>query len=289
MFLRNIFLNRQTLNAVMLITASAAFASLSGCGEKSTATVLAKVNDEAITDADVDFTIERSFDRAYITSADAELQQKILDSLIASRAIKQLVLKELSPEEIAKIKNLSKAYEEELYVKEYLQRHVTPAPVTAEMVQDYYTKHPEEFGAETIRDFELLKAPATLDEKQRDALLKKVGAIRGATNWPGSASLWQTELKLQFQQGRNKAGLLNKTLEQKIGTLKQGETSDAFYIDGELHLVRVTNVVQSAPKSLAEVSGDIRKRLAPLMLRDAVKKASEEARTKVKIVLTERD
>jgi hypothetical protein len=261
---------------------------LSGCGEKTgnAVTVLAQVGDEKITNQDVDFTIERSFDRSQLTTVDASLQQKILDSLIASHAMKQLVMADMQPEEIQKIKNLSKAYEEELYVKEYLQRHVTPAPVTAEMVQDYYNEHPEEFGAETLRDFELLKAPAQLEEAQRDLLLKKIEAIRSASNWSGSAKAWQQELKLQYQQGRNKAGLLHKTLEQKINAIAQGETSSVFYIDGELYLVRVNGLEQLPPKALSEVSDNIRKRLAPLLLRDAVKKASEEARSKVKVVLS---
>jgi PPIC-type PPIASE domain/SurA N-terminal domain len=264
---------------------------LSGCGEKTgnAVTVLAQVGDEKITNQDVDFTIERSFDRSQLTTVDASLQQKILDSLIASHAMKQLVMADMQPEEIQKIKNLSKAYEEELYVKEYLQRHVTPAPVTAEMVQDYYNKHPEEFGAETLRDFELLKAPAQLEEVQRDLLLKKIETIHSVSNWSGSAKAWQQELKLQYQQGRNKAGLLHKTLEQKINATAQGETSSVFYIDGELYLVRVNRLEQLPPKALSEVSDNIRKRLAPLLLRDAVKKASEEARSKVKVVLSAAD
>jgi hypothetical protein len=264
---------------------------LSGCGDKTgnAVTVLAQVGDEKITNQDVDFTIERSFDRSQLTTVDASLQQKILDSLIASRAMKQLVVADMQPADIEKIKNLSKAYEEELYVKEYLQKHVTPAPVTAEMVQDYYGKHPEEFGAETLRDFELFKAPAQLEEAQRDLLLKKIEAIRSTSNWSGSAKAWQQELKLQYQQGRNKAGLLHKTLEQKINATAQGETSSVFYIDGELYLVRVNRLEQLPSKALSEVSDTIRKRLAPLMLRDAVKKASEEARSKVKVVLSASD
>jgi len=266
---------------------------LSACGEKSTAVVLAKVSNETITNQDVDFAIERSFDRSQLTTVDASLQQKILDSLIASRAMKQLVVKDMSQEEITKIKNLAKAYEEELYVKAYLQQHTTPEPVSAEMVQDYYTKHPEEFGAEAVQDFELLKASSQTSgkqdkeqaEKQRDALLKNVGDIRAAKNWSAMALAWQKEFGVQYQQGRNKAGLLHPMLEQKIRSMKQPDTSDVFYIDGEFYLLRVTQITQTAPKSLAEVSGDIRKRLAPLMLREAVKKASEEARSKTKVEL----
>lgn len=279
-----------TTSVAALLVLVGCSVGLFGCGDKkesdkSTELVLATVNKEAITRADVDFTIERSFDRAYITRVDADLQQKILDSLIASRAMKQLVTQELSADEIDKIKRSSQAYEEELYVKAYLQRHTSAEPVTAEMVQEYYTQHPEEFGAESIRNFELLKAPNNLAEKQRDLLLGKVGVIRSTPDWTKAAASWQQELGLQYQQGRSKTGLLDKQLEQQIDNLKEGETSAVFYVDGAPYLVRVNKVVQSVPKSLGEVSGDIRKRLAPLMLRNAVKKSSDEARAKTQVVL----
>lgn len=42
-------------------------------------------------------------------------------------------------------------------------------------------------------------------------------------------------------------------------------------------VVRVTEVVTSKPKPLAQVRSDIRKQLAPVQLRKAIKKAAAEA------------
>lgn len=276
--------------------ASAAFV-LSACderqhpktssGQADIPQILATVNGEAITQDDVLFALERTFTQLDLISADDALQQKVLDSLIASRAMKLLVLEELNAQEKARIAQQAKAYEEELYVKEYLQRRVTPEPVTHAMVQQYYDENPTEFGGENLHDFELLSAPAGLNEAQRDQLLKETAAIRASAHWSSSAAAWREKWNLQYRQGRSRPGLLDKALEQRISALDKGATSDVFYINGEWHLVRVTDVIQTPPKSLAEVSSDIRRRLAPLMLREAVKTASNEARSKVEVLLVE--
>lgn len=262
---------------------------LSGCDEKDVSETkqqsvqVATVNGEAITAADVDLSLERTFSEAESFSFDAELRQKVLDSLIASRAMKHVLMGEMSEEEVAKIERTAKAYEEELFVKEYLRKYADPQPVTATMVQEYYENNPDEFGGETLRDFELLKAPANMDDGRRDQLLQAVPNIRSAPNWSEKKDSWSDRFGLQFQQGRSKAGLLDKKLTSVLDQLQGGETSDVFYINDALHLVRVTNVTQTPPKPLAEVSGDIRRKLAPLMLREAVKKASQEAMAKVEV------
>ena len=247
------------------------------------AVVLAKVNGEAITEEELAFSLERTFNQMDMLSFTDELRQKVLDSLIASRAMKQLAIKELSADQIERIENLTRAYQEELYVKEYLQAHVSPTPVTPEMVKKYYDEHPEEFGSTDIRDYEVLIAPANISDAMRDELLQEIQAIRQTSDWSASVGKWSEQWGLQHQKGRSQKGLLNKILDQQINSLAKNDTSNAFYIDGQLHLVRVTNLVKTPPKSLAEVSGDIRQRLAPLMLREAVKQASDEAREKVQV------
>lgn len=253
------------------------------------ANVIAKVNDEVITQEDVDFSLERMFSQANTMTVNTDVRQKVVDSLISSSAMKQLIVNEMTDTEIKQIAARVKAYEEELFVKEYLQRYVEPEPVTTAMVQQYYEEHPEEFGAEVLRDFELLKAPANIDDEQRQQLLTQIDSIRAAPDWQAAVKAWQQDFGLQYRQGRNGEGLLNRTLEKTINSLGEGETSDVVTIDNEIHLVRITNITQTPPKALAEVSGDIRKRLAPLLLREAVRKASEDARSKVEIVVTDSD
>jgi EpsD family peptidyl-prolyl cis-trans isomerase len=280
--MRNLFLKLLGLSLVATLVCT----GLSACSQKNgqkNSPVAATVNGEEITEADIDFMMERTFKQQELVTIDESLRQKVLESLISSRAMQQSVKKEMNADEQDRIARSVKAYEEELFVKEYLQKHVTPEPVTAEMVQQYYDQHPEQFGSEEIRDFELLKAPSGLDDKQRDKLLKQIAAIRTAQNWPTSTKPWQQEFGLQYLQGRSKAGLLDKTIEQTLQRLKKGETSDVFYVEGQLHLVRVNNITTTSAKPIAEVSGEIRKKLAPLMLRNAVKKVSDDVRATAKI------
>jgi hypothetical protein len=64
------------------------------------------------------------------------MQAKVLESLIASKAMQQKMRATLSEGKLADIKNRAMAFEEELYVKEYLTEFATPAPVSSKMVQD---------------------------------------------------------------------------------------------------------------------------------------------------------
>jgi parvulin-like peptidyl-prolyl isomerase len=279
------FLKLVSFSFVITLLCTGLLACSQKNGQKNSP-VAATVNGEAITEADIDFMIERTFKQQELVSIDETLRQKVLESLISSRAMQQSIKKEMDTDDQDRIARSVKAYEEELFVKEYLQKHVTPEPVTAEMVQQYYDQHPEQFGSEEVRDFELLKAPNVLDDKQRDKLLKQVPTIRLSQNWSASSKSWQQELGLQYLQGRSKAGLLDKTTEQTLQRLKKGETSDVFYVEGQLHLVRVNNITTTSAKPIAEVSGEIRKKLAPLMLRNAVKKVSDDVRAAAKVQIS---
>lgn len=265
---------------------------LFGCDKKSDeqdeqivkeSPALAVVNGEAISAADVDFMLERMLQGQSIAQIDEALRKKILDSLIASRAMKQQVKSQLPADAITHIAQSVKVYEEELFVKAYLQQFVTPAPVTAEMVQKYYDEHAEEFSGESIREFEILRSPMIADEKLRDRLLAAIPDISSAENWQSKTKEWQKTYSLEYQQGRSQAGLFDKELDQVINRLQEGKTSDVIYINKELYLVRVTKISEPIVKPLAEVSADIRTRLAAQVLREAVKQASADARAKAKV------
>lgn len=262
---------------------------LFGCDKKSDEQIvkespaLAVVNGEAILVADVDFMLERMLQGQAIAQVDEALRKKILDSLIASRAMKQQVKSQLPADAIEHIAQSVKVYEEELFVKAYLQQFVSPAPVTAEMVQKYYDEHMEEFSGESIREFEILRSSAIADEKLRDRLLAAIPDISAVENWQSKTNEWQKNYSLEYQRGRSQAGILDKELDQVINRLQEGKTSDVIYIDGELYLVRITKISEPVIKPLSEVSADIRTRLAAQVLREAVKQASADARAKAKV------
>lgn len=253
------------------------------------ASAIVTVNGEPITQQDIDLLVDRMFSEADVLMGSDALKDKVIESLVTSRAIKQKALQELDSAEAEKIRQQARAYEEELFVKAYLKNHATPEPVTIEMVQQYYEAHPESFGEEKIRSFELLRAPANVDELVRDNILKSVASIKATKDWPQAAKEWSDKFQLQFQQGRAKKGLLEPELEAAITKMQKGDTSDIFYIDGQLHLARVIDIQTIPPKPLSEVSADIRRQLAPLQLKKAIKKVSESVRSQSKIEWKKQD
>ena len=246
--------------------------------------VLAKVNGEAITDLQLELAMERSFSGNATALVDGpELRQKMLQSLVVSRAMKQLGEKSLDAETKLKLHNQAQAYEEELYVREYLKEHIQPKPVTHELVAEYYQKHPELYGAQSIREYQLLATPEQLLEQKRDDFLAQVAAIRATPAWPSAAAKWQQEFDLQLVRGRSSDQQLPDELAQALAKLGKDATSDLLNVNGRYYLLRVTSLIQTPAKPLAEVSGEIRQTLAPLALRDAVREASEQAKAQAKI------
>jgi len=252
--------------------------------EAQVSPVLAEVNGSAITEADVELTLERTFSEVERLNSDVELRQKVLESLVASRAMRLRAEAELAPEEVDRIRRMARAYEEELLVKAYLQANTEPQPVTSAQVQDYYEEHPERFGGEPLHDFELLKASADLSDTERARVLGAVSDIKATTSWQEKRSEWQKRYGLHYQAlNGTPANLLEAPLAEALGKLSEGETSDVLYLDGEIHLLRLNRVTQSPPRPLSEVSGEIRRALAPLRLREAVKAASEMAKSGAEI------
>lgn len=244
---------------------------------------LVLVNGEEITEADVETMINRTFSVGEQLSINEEVQQKVLESLIASKAMKQRVSTEMSAYELHELKQKVSAYEEELFIQEYMSRHVTPEPVTTAMVQQYYEEHPERFGGGKIKIFEMLTPDVALDEKQRDRLLASAQRIREAKNWQQLAQGFDNEFGLRYASAKANPNVLDKNTLRVVSGLSVDETS-AFIFENQVPVIyRVTGEEVLTPKPLAEVSTEIRKMLAPVNLRKAVKKVTTEVIAEAKV------
>lgn len=280
---------KPTLKSILI---SALLLGVSGCDStvqqddsinRPSSPVVAYVNEEAITQADVDFMLQRMLKGQAFAQVDDALREKILDSLISSRAMKIQMESLLTPEEMEEIDRSANAYKEELYVKEYLAKHVVPEPVTMEMVQAHYDKHPEEFGGELVRDFQILVLSNAQDQQARDKFLAAIPEIKATKDWSAAKDQLAQAYMIKYQEGRARPGLLDPVLEQAISRLSEAEISDLVYVNDQIYLIKIVGVKQLAPKPLVEVSAEIRKKLAAQQLRAAVKKASEDVLTKVEV------
>ncbi|WP_415894908.1 peptidyl-prolyl cis-trans isomerase [Neptuniibacter sp. PT34_22] len=288
-------LPRKLRSSLPLLTLSA-LVTLSGCSEKSedapkatsqtpaTQSVqpdaLVSVNGESITQQDLEFTIRRTFSQAELLYANEEVNQKVLQSLIAGEAMKQKIKQELSEDTLGEIAQKVKAYEQELFIKEYLSHYAQPQPVSVSMVQDYYTKNPDQFGGTTIKQLEILRSSKPLDDELKQSVLQNQPQIETSDDWAQLVQNLPGDLVLQKTSS---AGQLDTRLTQAINTLNKGQVTSAIFIEGNIYFAKVVGETTLPPKPLSEVSGQIRKMLSPQQVRKAVKRASDEVVAEAKI------
>ncbi|MCG7982338.1 MAG: peptidyl-prolyl cis-trans isomerase [Candidatus Thiodiazotropha lotti] len=242
---------------------------------------LAYVNGSPITEQETQHAMQKLFaDR--LPQVDGEqVKQRILESLISSRAISLLAQQELDAEALQQLDIKVMAYREELLVQEYLSRHVTPEPVSGDMVSDYYDDHPEEFGGGVSKRFEMVQTYREIDEDQRKVVIGKLSELAGEADW----DRWLAEnssLPVNLRQLTARVEVLDQPLKALVSSADVGETSP-LHIDEVITVVRVNDIERHPPKPLAEVSAEIRKRLAPIKMRAAIKQLAEDALQKVEV------
>lgn len=239
---------------------------------------LVTVDKTPITRAQLELTIERTLGESAPLFANEEVERKILESLVSSRAMALLAERELDASEREQLDLKAQAYREELLVRHYLEAHANPEPVTAEQVADYYNRHQDEFGGGVEKSFEIIASDQELEPAQRTELITLLSSsqVQGK-DWQKLVADWRQAGKpLQYRQSRLKLEMLEQPLRSLVEPTSAGNVAP-LYVDGQLMLVRVTGEHQLPAKPLAEVSGTIREKLAPQALKQVVKNLSSEA------------
>jgi hypothetical protein len=246
--------------------------------------VMAKVDGTVITDLDLQVAIDSTFGRRDGIELSANQKQKLLKSIVASRAIARVSEKELPAEVMVNVERQVQAFRDQLLVKKYMARYAVLQPVTHQMVQDYYNAHPDKFGAKTIRSFEMVFSPDRLDAKKRDALLKALNDGQRHKDW----QRWSQQMKksghdIQFRKGQVGETSLHADLRRVVKPLDKGDVSNVSFVDGRAYLIRITDEVKISPQPLTAVSTRIRKALLPIQLKAAISQVSDEAMKKVDV------
>lgn len=262
-----------------LLTALPLLASAAiGCGGDDEVTlpgddqVLAVVNDSNVTQYDVDHAIESSLSELAAERLDDTGRQRVLESVVMGRAIAQAREAELTPVELAELSRDVAAHREQLLIRQYLEHHSTPRPVTTAMVQEYYDAHPERFGGRETKRYEMLFTTRTLTEAERATFLQQTQAPAEQADWAAWAEqLRGQNLPVQHQQGEVAGAMLHDRLRDALGPLTQGQASTVLFVEGRAFVLRVTHISREGTRPLAEVSREIRATLAPVQLRDSVR------------------
>lgn len=251
--------------------------------DASEPSVLAYVDGTPITQGELDLAVERMFSSPMPDRDREQIEAHVLQSLISSRAISRLAEAELDSFELKKLDTRVQAYREELLVKEYLSEHVSPEPIPGSMVESYYQKHPEEFGGGTTKRFEMVQTHRALKDGERREVLKQLGALSSEADWKSWVKNHQS-LPVSWRELNARVDVLDQPLKTLVAATSPGNTSP-LHNDQRITIVRVNEMESHPAKPLLEVSAEIRRKLAPLKMKDAIKVISEDAKKQLKIEL----
>jgi EpsD family peptidyl-prolyl cis-trans isomerase len=253
--------------------------------DKADSPVLVLVDGSPITEQQLSQAMDRFFSNQQDLDNRDHIERQVLRSLIDSRAIASLADKEIDQWDRQRLEAKVAAYREELLVKTYLQEHATPQPVTSEMVEKYYSQHPQEFGGGTTNRFEMIQTTRELKEAERRDLIELLHGLSSRQDWQSWVEKHK-DLPVGWRSLTAKSELLKQPLKSLVNSTKAGATSD-LHIGDQLTIVRVNAKDKLPAKPLLQVSSEIRRKLAPVKIKDAIKEIKKYAQQQVKVEIIE--
>jgi hypothetical protein len=250
---------------------------------------VAKVNGTTITQADVDMAAKRSLGDLAIGSIERIAYPRLIQAAVRSRAISTAAEKEQSAADKQALERELSAYREQLLVRQYLNRHYPPKPVTAEMALDYYNHYPERFGAGSERQYEILGATRGLSMDERTRMLEKLSEGAKKTDWKAWAEeLQKAGLPVTFLTSSSVDSLLHAKLRTLLDGLKSGTPSSVVFVEGRAYVGRLSAETNRPPKPFDTVREQIERLLAPAQVSAAIERAAEDVLKDAKVeILTQ--
>jgi len=262
--------------------------SLSGCSkvsdeakenavEQPPQDIVAKVGKHVITESDLDAMVIRTVGEFGAYQLGEQGRQKVLESMVLAKVMATAQQAAMNEYELAEMARAVTTYREELLTKGYLKANIVAQPVTVDMVSSYYQANLEKFGAKTVKTFEVIKGNVKLKGPARKKMLAAIAEAAKSNDWKAYAGeLKRRGLAIEHATGTVVKGTLKSSIDKVIHTLTPQQTSGMHFINGLPVIARVISEQYVQPKPLSAVSATIRKSLAPLQMRKAIKLASHK-------------
>lgn len=259
-------------------------AAMAGVEPPAVADALAWVGEQPVREAEVDFFLEHRLNLLPFQAETPELRRRALESLVTGRAMATLMEAELDADERARLDMEVAFFREDLLTKRYLAAFAQPRPVSEAQVVDYYQRHGDEFGARVVREIEWLSTPEGLEPDVRESLLPLFQTLAERGDWQRVAAAENRQSqRLEYRRGVFAASLLAPRLREVVAATPVGSVSGLHLVSGRLHRVRVLEERSQPARPLDEVRADIRKRLAPIAMRESVRAAADAVLGKVEV------
>lgn len=266
-----------TLSAALIM-------QLSACGEKSSEGVaIAKVDGEPVYASDLKVIKDRMLGNVSEQYIDKTVESKLLDSLVRSRAMSQLMQKQIDAESAQNIESQVKAFRDDLYVRAYVEKFGRKSNVNNDDVKKYYTENLSSFGGASKKSVEVISVKQVKGEALPEATLKALTDLKANKNWKNAVNkINAAEITATYQKQLINESFIKSPLKEVVK--KMDEKSEPQLITGkETYLVRVESVQHVPAKPFSEVSDEIRKILQRQSYRKVVETLSEQVMQQVKV------
>lgn len=229
---------------------------------------IAVVNGESIHQRHIDVSMTKNFTQVEQLVMNDAVQEKILQSLVASRALADMASKHLEADVKANINIQTQLYREELLLRAYLEAFTSSEPVSDKQVLDYYQKNLALFGQVDLYRAKWLLVDENIPAKDLPNVLKS-----HHRDWASLAK----ERYIEFSEQNLALDTLSPALAIVLKQTKVGEVSNAVSENGQTHLFFLQEAIVQPAKPLVQVSSDIRKKLAGGKIRKQLKALTEKA------------
>ena len=247
--------------------------------------IMASVNGENISLFDLEFGMEQMLGKTNPKIKDPKTRKNALKNLVLGKALAQEYEKEMTAEEKIRLNKKIQLYREELLVSEYLKNYARPEPVSKELIEKYYHEHPEEFGAQTLKSFEMISTTRPMDLKEKNIFISVLKYGAQTDDWD---NFYRTLKNRGYPVVYRKINLDDQSLHKNIRIVSKKlglkEVSPVIPLNKRLHIVRLENEMNIPPKPLKEVINEIRRSLRPIQLKKAIKLAKEQVLEKMDII-----
>lgn len=250
--------------------------------QASTAEILVTVDGSTVTAPELEYAVSRLTAGQLIPSKQA-LNEKVLQSLVASRAMAILQERTLTEDAKQQLALKVAAYREELLVKDYINTHASPQPVTNEQVKAYYQKNPNEFGGDNLKTFEYIVGVNVEDDDDKKTLQQALSSLTFASDWQAKAeALKKQGLSVEYKTAKMRESLVQEPVKSLLEKTDAGAMTPVLMAE-EVLVLKVTSHQKISAKPFAQVSSEIRKTLAAIETKESIRTLTDDVLNRVEI------
>lgn len=259
-------------------------------------TVLATVNGTRIGEQDLSVNMVRTLGDSYFQLVDSSVEDKILQSMIASRAIAAEALSLMDDDEKIALEKRVALFREELLVKDYLLNNADPHTITSEKIEAYYTENPDEFQGHEERLYELVTVSTASYKQNAKVALDTLQLAKNHDDWRDLSAQLRREqhaigLSHSYQtlqpENSEKSTAKPSALNSAVAQLQVGDMSRVIIQDGAPYLVRLLEVKKGEAIPLSQARATIKRKLLPASVRQSVREISDTVLAKSEVVVVD--